>query len=68
MLWKVGSGNEERNGYGGGGEEDLVVHRSLTHPTGAVRQVCWSSDGMRLIGRMKRTILLWDVSVSSISA
>lgn len=52
LLWKPGGGA-------------MSVCKTLVHPTGAVRQVCWSPDGGTLLGRMRRTIVLWDAHVSS---
>jgi hypothetical protein len=52
LLWKCDGGH-------------MSVYKTLIHPPGAVRQVCWSPDGRTLLGRMRRTIVLWDTNVGS---
>lgn len=50
LLWKCDGGS-------------MSVYKTLIHPPGAVRQVCWSPDGRTLLGRMRRTIVFWDTNV-----
>lgn len=44
--------------------DSASVHKTLSHPIGAMRQVCWSPNGRTLVGRMRRTIVFWDTHVS----
>lgn len=45
----------------------MGVYKTLVHPAGAVRQVVWSPDGRMILGRMRRTVVLWDILVRSLA-